>query len=73
MITTKQQRCARFVWAYITRYGPLAASEIPQGTYSRAEIDRAIDDLESGGQVDWNNAGYYALIPFVMDIPAWAR
>jgi hypothetical protein len=70
MIPTKRERCARFCWAYITRYGPLSAAQIPLGTYTRTEIDRALDDLEAGGQIAWSTAGYSAAVPFVL-VEAW--
>ena len=70
MITSKHTRCARFVWAYVTRYSPLLATDIPAGKYSREEIERAITELEQQGYVAWGHEGYYAVVPFVLD-EAW--
>lgn len=73
MIQSKQQRCARFVWAYVTQFGPMLSGDIPSGaTYSREEIGKALTELEAQGYVAWGREGYYATIPFVLDAPAWA-
>lgn len=47
MIATKHARCIRFVLAYVRRYGPVRAAEIPTGgTYTREEIARALEACE---------------------------
>lgn len=80
-MTSKQERCARWVWCYITRYPYVSAKDIAgaQTDYGYSEVMRALLDLEAGGQIkrsDQNvNGGYYqwiAIVPFVVQAPTWA-
>lgn len=79
-ITTKQARCARWVWGAITRYPHLLISELVgmQTDYSEREIALALVELQRQGWVVKEAAGagaprgYVALVPFVVQSPTWA-
>jgi hypothetical protein len=77
MITSKQTRCQRFCWAYVSKYPYVSAPEIAgaQTDYTRREVLAALEQLEQLGLVARDKANIYnwvAVIPLVMQIPAWA-
>jgi hypothetical protein len=80
MITSKQTRCARYVWGYITKYPHVSARSIAsaQTDYMYEEVVEAIARLEASGLIARGRescGGHYqwhAVIPFVVSIPEWA-
>lgn len=80
MITSKQTRCARFCWAYVSKYPYVSAKDIAgaQNDYTHEKILTALARLEAEGVVKRGKGkeGYYqweAVVPFVMQVPEWAR
>ena len=79
MITSKATRCERYVWAWVTKYPHALASEIVSTDYNREEVQRALGALCQLGYIEqeWAGAngarGYIALVPFVVEVPEWAR
>lgn len=77
MIASKQDRCARYVWARVTRYPYSTHAQLAgeQTDYSGNEISRAVVDLQMRGYIKRDEAygGYVAVIPFVCQAPTWVR
>lgn len=78
MITSKAERCQRWVWAYVTKRPHALTIEIAGATadYTDVEIGRALEVLEQMRYVEQDYSGgrgWYALIPFVVSAPEWAR
>ena len=77
MITSKQTRCNRWCWAYISRYPHVTTRELTGATtdYSALEVERATLALSRLGYIegDSQRRGWVASVPFVVEAPAWAR
>ena len=76
MITSKQTRCNRFCWAYISRYPHVTTRELMGATtdYSALEVERAVLALSTLGYIEGTTLrGWVAAVPFVVEAPAWAR
>jgi len=80
MITSKQTRCNRWCWAYISRYPHVTTRELIGATtdYSALEVDRAVLALSTLGYIEGGiqrgvERGWVAAVPFVVSAPAWAR
>jgi hypothetical protein len=77
MITSKQTRCNRWCWAYISRYPHVTTRELMGATtdYSAIEVERAVLALSRLGYIegDSQRRGWVAAVPFVVSAPAWAR
>jgi len=77
MITSKQTRCNRWAWAYISRYPHVTTRELVGATtdYSALEVERAVLALSTLGYIegDSQRRGWVAAVPFVVEAPAWAR
>ena len=77
MITSKQTRCNRWCWAYISRYPHVTTRELMGATtdYSALEVERAVLALSTLGYIcaDSQERGWVAAVPFVIEAPAWAR
>ena len=77
MITSKQTRCNRWCWAYISRYPHVTTRELMGATtdYSALEVERAVLALSTLGYIegDSQRRGWVAAVPFVVEAPAWAR
>ena len=84
MITSKHTRCCRWVWGAVTKNPHILERELTsmQTDYSAAEIARALGELERQGYIRLDHPdgipslghyrGYVALVPFVVQAPAWA-
>ena len=78
MITSKQTRCNRWCWAYISRYPHVTTRELMGATtdYSAIEVERAVLALSRLGYITDDTGmkrGWVAAVPFVVEAPAWAR
>jgi len=76
MITSKQTRCNRWCWAYISRYPHVTTRELAGATtdYGDIEVRRATLALMRLGYIEGTTLrGWVAAVPFVVEAPAWAR
>ncbi len=76
MITSKQTRCQRYCWGYITRFPGVSARDIAtaQGDYTWTEVCEALRALE-GAYIKRERENPYAwspVVPFVVVGPGWA-